>query len=149
MFQSARLKMPALDYVSIIQSLYKDRVAMLLGTTATAVAAVAAGVQSSSIILFVYAGLFLLAGLWRYREAIAFDREQIGPEDAKKAEHWEFRATLSGSLVAILYGSWTFYSLVFIGDGFATLASVSVSIAALVGIYARNFGLDRLVTLQS
>jgi len=122
---------------------------MLLGTIATAAAAVAAGVQSNSTILFVFAGLFLLAALWRYKEAIAFDRAQIGPEDAQKAEYWEFRATMSGSLVAILYGSWVFYSLVFIGDGFATLASVSVSIAALVGIYARNFGLDRLVTLQS
>jgi len=122
---------------------------MLLGTIATAVAAVAAGVQSGFPILFVFAVLFLILALWRYKEAIAFDRAQIGPEDAKKAEYWEFRATLSGSLAAIVYGSWVFYSLVFIGDGFATLASMSVSIAALVGIYARNFGLDRLVTLQS
>ena len=149
MFQSARLKMPALDYVSIIQSLYRDRVAMMLGTIATSVAAVASGVQAHAPILFVFAGLFLVLALWRYREALAFDRAEIGANDAEKAEYWEFRATLSGSLVAILYGSWTFFSLVFIGDGFATLASVSVSIAALVGIYARNFGLDRLVTLQS
>jgi len=149
MFQSARLKMPALDYVSIVQSLYRDRVAMMLGTIATAVAAAAAGVQADAPLLFVFAALFLVVALVRYREALAFDEAEIGPKDAVKAEYWEFRATLSGSLAAILYGSWCFFSLVFIGDGFATLTSVSVSIAALVGIYARNFGLDRLVTLQS
>jgi len=122
---------------------------MMLGTIATSVAAVASGVQAHAPVLFVFAGLFLVVALWRYREALAFDRAKLGPQDAEKAEYWEFRATLSGSFVAILYGGWCFSSLVFVGDGFATLASVSVSIAALVGIYARNFGLDRLVTLQS
>ncbi len=149
MFKSARLEMPAQDYVSIIQSLYRDRVAMLLGTLATAVAAAAAGVQSNALILFVFAGLFLIVAFLRYREGVAFDLAQLDPEDTLAAEYWEFRATVNGSLAAILYGGWSFSSLVFIGDGFATLTSVSVSVAALVGIYARNFGLDRLVTLQS
>jgi len=33
-------------------------------------------------------------------------------------------------------------------DPFASLSSASISIAVMVGICGRNFGLDRLVTIQ-
>src|SRR5690606_31042457 len=39
-------------------------------------------------------------------------------------------------------------AMLLVDDPFAELASVSLSIAAMVGVCARNFGLDRLVTLQ-
>jgi len=148
MFQSARLKMPAMDYVSIITSLYRDRVALSLGTLATAGAAAIAGLSSGANIQYVFAGLFVLLAAWRYRQAVKFDAEDIGPRDAKRAEIWELRSTISGSAAAILFGAWCFVSLVFVGDSFSALVSVSVSIAAMVGIVARNYGLDRLVTLQ-
>lgn len=141
--------MPAIDYVSIVRSVYKDRTAMLLGTVATAVAASAAGLRAGAFILFVHALIFLMLALLRYRESVAFERANIGPEDAEAAERWEFRAMVAGGLVAINYGMWCFSSLVLVDDSFAELSSVSVTIAATVGIAARNFGLDRLVTLQS
>lgn len=149
MFQSARKKMPAIDYVSIVRSVYKDRAAMLMGTVATAAAASAAGIRSGAFILFVHALIFLVLALVRYRESVAFERARIGAEDAETAEVWEVRAMVSGGLVAINYGMWCFSSLVLVDDSFAELASVSVTIAATVGIAARNFGLDRLVTLQA
>ncbi len=148
-FQSARSKMPANDYVSIVRSVYKDRVAMLFGLGATAIGAAAAAVQSGAAFLFIYAGAFLLLALVRYREALAFEAARITSEDVRQAEYWELRVTLSGSITAIVYGTWCFFSLVLVGDGFATLTAMAITIAAIVGIVARNYGLDRLVTLQS
>ncbi len=147
-FQSARSKMPAMDYVSIITSLYRDRVALALGTLASAAAAVFAGLNSGAAIQYVFAALFVALAFWRYRQAASFQAENLGPEDAQRAEFWELQSTLSGSAAAILFGAWCFVSLVFVGDDFSVLTSVSVSIAAMVGIVARNYGLDRLVTLQ-
>ena len=148
MFQSARSKMPSLDYVSVISSLFRDRLALSLGTGAAAAAAVFAGLSSGAVIHFVFAGLFVLLAVWRYQQARAFNAEGLQAEDCQRAEFWEWQATLSGSAAAVLFGAWSFVSLVFVGDDFSALASISVSIAAMVGIVARNYGLDRLVTLQ-
>jgi len=148
MLQSARSKMPALDYVSVISSLFRDRLALSLGTVASAAAAVFAGLSSGAVIHFVFAGLFIGLAIWRYQQATVFNAEGLRVEDCQRAEFWELQSTLSGSTAAILFGAWSFVSLVFVGDDFSALASISVSIAAMVGIVARNYGLDRLVTLQ-
>lgn len=141
--------MPANDYVSVVRSVYKDRVAMLFGTVATAVGAGATAIQANALFLFAYAAAFLLLAFVRNREALAFEAAGLTSEDIEQVEYWEFRATLSGSIAAIVYGTWSFVTLVFVGDGYATLTAVTITIAAMVGIVARNYGLDRLVTLQS
>ena len=148
-FKSARSEMPANDYVSIVRSVFKDRVAMLFGMSATAVGAGATAIQSNAPFLFAYAAAFLLLALIRNREALAFEAAGLTSKDLDQVEYWEFRATLSGSIAAIVYGTWSFTALVFVGDGYATLTAVTITVAAMVGIVARNYGLDRLVTLQS
>ncbi len=122
---------------------------MLFGMAATAIGAAAAALESGATFLFAYAGVFLLLALIRYREALAFEAAELASEDAERAEYWELRVTLSGSITAVVYGTWCFFSLVLVGDGFATLTAMAITIAAIVGIVARNYGLDRLVTLQS
>jgi diguanylate cyclase (GGDEF)-like protein len=140
---------PALDYVQAVRSVYKDRRAMMFGAISSAIAAGAAGYKTASLVLFAHAVLFILAGLARYALMSAFQRARVGPEDADAAQVWEIRATVIGVVVAALYGSWCFSSVMFVDDGYAQLASISLSVAALVGIAARNFGLDRLLTLQA
>ncbi len=148
MLYSARTKMPALDYVSIVRSLFRDRLALSVGTIASATAAAIAGLNSHHSFHYVIAGLFVLLAAWRYFQATRFDRVRLEADDAEGAEHWEMQATVSGAMAAMLYGMWCFYALVFDKSAFSVLASMSVSIAAMVGIVARNFGLDRLVTIQ-
>jgi diguanylate cyclase (GGDEF)-like protein len=149
MLTSARKKMPAIDYVSIVRSVYNDKRALLMGALAGAVAAGAAAYKSNSLLLVGVAVLFVLVGLGRYWNMQAFWRAGIGAEDAEAAEYWEARITVAGMAAAAVYGLWCFVSVVFVGDDFAELISISVTGTALVGIVARNFGLDRLVTLQA
>lgn len=148
MFNSARKTMPALDYVSIIRSVYGDRRAMLAGAFASALTAALTAHRSQSVPLYLIAVAFVVIGLVRYLNMRAFANAEIGNDDAAAAERWENRAVMIGSGLALLYGLWCLIALLLVDDPFAELAAVSLSIAVMVGICARNFGLDRLVTLQ-
>ena len=140
--------MPALDYVSIIRSVYGDRRAMLAGSFASALTAALTAYRSQSIPLYLIAVAFVVIGLIRYLNMRAFSQAAIDSDDAEAAEIWENRAVVSGSALALVYGFWCLFAMLLVNDPFAELASVSLSIAVMVGICARNFGLDRLVALQ-
>jgi len=140
--------MPALDYVSIIRSVYGDRQALLAGLFASALTAGLTAVRTQSILLYIITVSLVAFGILRYFDMRAFWRAGIDNDDAEAAEHWENRAIFWGTLVAIAHGMWCFVSMVIVKDPFAELASASVAIAAMVGLVARNFGLDRLVTIQ-
>ncbi|WP_323014215.1 putative bifunctional diguanylate cyclase/phosphodiesterase [Devosia sp.] len=140
--------MPALDYVSIIRSVYGDRGAMLAGVFASALTAALTAYRTQSLPLYLIAVAFIIIGTLRHLDMRAFRRAAIDNDDAAAAETWENRAVISGSALALVYGFWCLFAMLLVDDPFAELASVSLSIAVMVGICARNFGLDRLVTLQ-
>lgn len=140
--------MPALDYVSIIRSVYRDRQAMFAAACGTALAAGLTAYKSQSLPLFAVSLALLLVGLLRYADARAFMRAAIDNDDADAAEYWENRAVVSGAVAGIVYGAWCFISMVVVKDPFAELTSATLTTAAMVGLVARNFGLDRLVTIQ-
>lgn len=148
MFQSAKNEMPASDYVSVVSSLFADKFALWVGTLASAVASAIAGAHAGAPVLYVFSALFFLVALWRYRQARAFSLLTLGAHEAVKAQKWESKATVSGSMAALLYGAWCFVSLVIVKEEFAVLASLIVTMAAMVGVVARNYGLDRLIVLQ-
>ncbi|GHA24053.1 diguanylate cyclase [Devosia pacifica] len=149
MLTSARKTMPAIDYVSIVRSVYGDRRALLFGALASASAAAVSAYRAQSIALTVVAVAFVLVGVARYLNMVAFWKAAIEDEDDAAAERWENRALLGGCMVAITYGAWCLISILFVDDPFAEFASATLGIAAMVGCVARNFGLDRLVTLQT
>ena len=60
MFEPASKTMPAIDYVSIVSSVYKDRRAMILGALACAIGAGSCGFKTDSISLYAIAATFIL-----------------------------------------------------------------------------------------
>lgn len=149
MLISARKTIPALDYVSLIRSVYGDRRALLAGACASAGAAAMSGLKADAPILYVVAVVILLVGLLRFANMRAFWKADIGPEDARAAEHWETRALWGGAAVALAHGAWCLVAILFVSDPFAELAACTLSIASTVGMVARNFALDRLITIQT
>ncbi|MCB9992397.1 MAG: EAL domain-containing protein [Hyphomicrobiaceae bacterium] len=149
MLQPANARMPAIDYVSIIASLYKDKRAVILGTLASAIGAFAAGHAADAPILYVHAILFVITAFVRYAEAVRFSKNPPKETEVAKAMRWERRAFVAGTFTGINYGMWCFTSLVFVHSPYAELVAVSVTIAAMVGLVARNFGLDKLLVTQS
>src|SRR4051794_11465314 len=98
--------MPALDYVSIIRSVYGDRRAMLAGAFASALTAALTAYRSQSIPLYLIALAFVIIGLTRYFNMRAFWRSAIDNEDADAAALWENRALVNGTALGLVYGFW-------------------------------------------
>lgn len=148
MFQAAHKLLPPVDYVSMVRSLYADRLSMLLGAYGSALAAAVAALESGSPYLGCIAVLFVLVGAIRHFDMKAFDRVAIDDEDVRTALYWEGRATLGAAAIALLYGVWCLISFWAVDDAFAELTAASVSVSVLVGVSQRNFAIDRLMTIQ-
>lgn len=149
MFDSARKKLPDADYVSIVKSLYAERVVISVGAAVTAAAAASTFLHTNAAILGWVTGAFIVIGVVRHMLGVAFDRAMKQGLDADQASKWERRLTIATCLLALLYGMWSFISLVFVADPFAALASTMVSMAVLIGLTTRNFAADRIVTVSS
>lgn len=148
MLTPARKTMPALDYVSIIRSVYSDRRQMLLGAFASAALAALSAFKAQAPILLAVAVAIMVVAFIRFYNMGAFWRAGIGDDDAESAERWENKAIIGGVLVAFTHGLWCLVAFLVVRDPFAELASFTLTIAATVGLVARNFGLDRLLTIQ-
>lgn len=148
MLNSTRKTMPVMDYVSVLRSVYTDQKATLGGSLASVLMSSIGAYSTNSPALWLVAFAFFILGIARYFDTRAFWAAKIDGTDPVAAEHWENRAVWLGGSLGLVYGLWCLVSLVFVDDTLAALSSVSISIAAMVGICARNFGLDRLVSVQ-
>jgi diguanylate cyclase (GGDEF)-like protein len=148
MFTPARKSMPAIDYVSIVRSVYGDRRAMVIGAVGCAVCTCATGYVTGSGIFYLIAAGFLISCAVRFLDMTRFLRADIGPADVDAAARWEVRATYHGAIFAFLCGMWCLSGLVFVNNPFAELLSLVSTVACMVGIVTRNFGLDRLLSIQ-
>ena len=148
MFQAAHKLLPPVDYVSMIRSLYADRLSMLLGAYGSALAASVAALEAQSPELGCIAFLFIVVGFLRHLDMKAFDDAILGDEDVETALYWEGRATLGAAAIALIYGVWCLISFWVVDDAFAELTAASVSVSVLVGVSQRNFAVDKLMTIQ-
>jgi diguanylate cyclase (GGDEF)-like protein len=132
----------------MIRSLYAERRVMMLGALASALAAALAGFEAMNWALFGVAAGFIVIGVVRYFDMLAFARLDFADDDVETARRWEARATVGAAAIALLYGIWSFYSFVFVNTPFSEMASLAVSVSVLVGVAGRNFAIDRLMTTQ-
>ena len=149
MFTPARKSMPVIDYVSIVRSVYNDRRAMVVGALGCVLCTGATGYITGSAILWAIAVGFFLSGMLRFFDMTRFKRANIGPTDVEAAARWEARATYprrrsSPSSAAL----WCFSCLVFVNSPFSEMMSLVATVACMVGVVTRNFGLDRLLSIQ-
>ncbi len=93
MFEPASKSMPAIDYVSMVRSVYTDRRAMVLAVSACAVGSGSAAFKTGSWILWGVTAVFGLIAVFRYISMTHFLRANVGPTDVEQAYKWEVRAT--------------------------------------------------------
>ena len=141
MFEAARKSMPAIDYVSIVRSVYKDRRAMVLGALTCVIGAGASAIRTGSPVLAAIAMGFVLITIFRYIAMTAFLKADIGPTDVEAAAKCELRATYFATSFAALAGFWCFASFVFVEDSVSELMSMATVIGCMVGIVTRELGL--------
>src|SRR4051794_31650815 len=148
MFEPASKSMPAIDYVSMVTSVYKDRRAMVMASVGCAIGAGASAYKTSSLLLWAVTAAFLVIAFFRYISMTRFLAEKVGPTDVEAAAKWEVRATYWASAIALNCGVWCVFSFLFVGDSFAQLISMTTTVACMVGVVTRNFGLVRMLNIQ-
>ncbi len=148
MFESASKTMPAIDYVSTVKSVYKDRRAMVVATLACALGCGASAFKTDSIWLWAVTATFVLIAVLRYFSFGRFQRANIAPTDVEQAEKWEVRAIFWSTAMAVLCGIWCLLSFLLVKDAFAELISMTTTVACMVGVVTRNFGLERMLNIQ-
>ncbi|RYE07572.1 MAG: EAL domain-containing protein [Hyphomicrobiales bacterium] len=148
MFEPASKSMPAIDYVSMVRSVYGDRRAMLAGLMGCAVGAGASAYKTGSLLLWLVAGLFVVIAVGRFITIGKFNESKLGPTDVEAAEKWENWATFWAASAALVCGVWCVFSFLVVGDPFAELISMTTTVACMVGIVTRNFGLVRMLNIQ-
>jgi hypothetical protein len=84
--------MPAIDYVSIVKSVYKDRRAMILGALACTVGVALTAHKTGSLVLWATAAGFVLVTIYRFVDMTMFARAKIGPTDVEAAAHLRCRS---------------------------------------------------------
>ncbi|HVW91685.1 MAG TPA: EAL domain-containing protein [Devosia sp.] len=148
MFTQARRSMPAIDYVSIVRSAYDNRRAMLLGALVCTLGTAACAIKTESPLFWAILAGFVLQTVYRYVDMTLFLRAGIGPADVEAAARWEMRSTYGAVAWATLAGLWCFASVAVVRDASTEIIAMVATIGCLVGIVARNFGLDRMLTIQ-
>ena len=148
MFEPASKSMPAIDYVSMVRAVYSDRRAMLVAVLSCALGAGASAYKTGSWTLWVIAAVFVLIALGRFVTITRFLAAKVGPADVEAAELWERRATFWAALMALTSGVWCVFSFLVVGDAFAELISMTTTVACMVGIVTRNYGLERMLDIQ-
>jgi|EndMetStandDraft_2_1072991.scaffolds.fasta_scaffold04428_2 diguanylate cyclase (GGDEF)-like protein len=148
MFEPAHKSMPAIDYVSMVRAVYGDRRAMLVAVLSCAVGAGATAYKSGSPWLWVITAAFVFIAIGRYFAITQFIRAKVGPADAEAAAVWEARATFWAAFMALTCGVWCVLSFLVANDTFAELMSMTTTVACMVGIVTRNYGLVRMLNIQ-
>ena len=148
MFEPAHKSMPAIDYVSMVRAVYGDRRATVLATMSSAVASGAAAFKTGHWTLWLVTTLFVLIGIGRYITITKFNNAKVGPADVSAAEKWEKVATFWAAFIALVSGLWCVVSFLVVGDSFAELIAMTTTVAMMVGIVTRNYGLVRMLNIQ-
>jgi diguanylate cyclase (GGDEF)-like protein len=140
--------MPAIDYVSMVRAVYGDRRAMLMAVLGCAVGSGAAAFKTHSPVLWAITAVFVVIAIGRFFAITSFIAARVGPTDVVEAEKWELRATYWATAMALNCGLWCISSFLLVDDAFAELISMTTTVACMVGIVTRNFGLVRMLNIQ-
>lgn len=142
-----RPDLPAEIYVSIVNSLYADAFSLFVGSISAALAALVTGIVAGDIGIYLVALSMALVAIGRAWDMVAYKRDAPGKAQADKAARWERRYTIGGIAQYTLLGVWFFIAFQ-TAEPLVHLIATATTIAYMIGVSGRNFGSDRLVSLQ-
>ncbi|MCF6320619.1 MAG: EAL domain-containing protein [Rhizobiaceae bacterium] len=141
--------LPLKIYTSVVQSLYADQAALVVGALSTAIAASILYAKTADIFHLIFA---IILGLLNAKRILDSRKFQDNWEDIRKSRSllkvWERKYLIIGSTCGAILGSWSFVTSALSTDEFALLVTISVTLANFVGISGRNFGSEKVVAYQ-
>lgn len=121
---------------------------MLVGVLSAALAPLIVYLKTVDPLHLVFSSMFLIIGVVRLSLAKEFEFKTNDETTRKQYRKWESKYTQISSLYIGLLCGWFLVCVLRSDDPFVYLMSFSLALCYLIGIVGRNFGSDKLVTIQ-
>src|SRR3984893_16664273 len=140
--------LPPEIYIPLVDSLYKDGRTLFMGTVFVVGSILVTFWKTGQVLLLACALAIVMVPAVRGRDMRAYARVRESIRDSKEARRWERRYVAGAATSVALLGIWCYIAFAATSDSFTQLASFSMTIAYVVGIFGRNFGSGRFVIVQ-
>ncbi len=142
-------RVPTDVYLSFVSSLSGNRMTLLLGVIVHAATCLAIAAKTQSFLYLILAAAFVL--VFGGRMAIFWQFDRVDKERLSYAgiQHWERILVAGAAGTTTLLGIASGYAIFFLGDGFAELACIAVTMATMVSVVGRNYGSRMAIDLQT
>ncbi len=138
----AKDAIPSDLYVHLVQALFADKKALILGSICTAVCGIVTVLTTHDWTVGAVVVAMLCVALMRIAD---FSRFAIlaGDLELSTARRWELRYTVGAALYMALLGVWTLAVFLSIDETFPRLLALSATLGHALGIATRNFSFIR------
>ncbi len=141
-------RVPTDIYLSLVGSLYSEKKSLLFGVLGTSTAVFITAWKTGALVPYLCFILLILVGMLRWFDTVEFNKVDISSAVRSEMESWENRYTAGAALSSAIIGFWCFYGVSYNSDPAVQLIAISVTLANMIGVFGRNFGFEKLVTLQ-
>jgi diguanylate cyclase (GGDEF)-like protein len=140
-------RLPAGMRAAVVDSLYKDRPSLLIGSTAAAATALITAWKTSDPALYICTLSIAAVGIAR---ALDFHAYYVSDRAlrSRTALRWQLRYVVGAACHVAVLGLWCFFAFLRATDPSVHLLSFSLTLAYLIGVSGRNFASRSLVISQ-
>ncbi len=142
-------RVPTDVYLSFVSSLSGNRMTLLVGVIVHAATCLAIAAKTQSPLYVALALGFIVVFIGRIATFRAFDKVNKDALTHDDIQRWERILVTGAAGTTTLLGFASGYAIFFLGDGFAELACIAVTMATMVSVVGRNYGSRMAIDIQT
>jgi diguanylate cyclase (GGDEF)-like protein len=140
--------LPPEIYIPLVDSLFKERTALLMGVIFVVGSVLSTYWKTGDILILCCAVAISLVAGARGIMMQAYVRTRATITTVEAARKWEFRYSIGAAAILTLLSIWCFVAFSRSNDPFADLVSFTMTLTYAAGIFGRNFANPRFVVIQ-
>ncbi len=135
---------PVEIYIPFVETLFRDGLTLSVGFVSQIILVCLVYIKTNQVIYLYLAGGFMAVAVLRLRNMHKY-RNAPPPLDWDEARRRENDYIFYGAMHGLMLGIFCFLGIYWAHDGFAEIASISVTLASATSISGRNYGSPRMV----
>jgi diguanylate cyclase (GGDEF)-like protein len=140
--------LPVEIYAPLVDSLYSERLVLLIGSVAVSLAVLTTAFKIASTEIYLLWGGMIALGAFRFLDIGRYNRRRrAGPVTIKEVKGWEMRYVAGAAFFAAMLGVWCVVAYSLTDDPYVRMVCIAATIAYLIGVSGRNFGSARVVAV--
>ena len=136
-------------YLSFVSSLFGNRKTLFTGMIIHILTYLAVYSKSGSTFYLYLTAFFIVVCAYRIYWFNRFDMVEKGNLSRSEISEWELRYLYGGVATTTVLGVGSGYAILMLGDPFAELVCIAVTMASMVSVVGRNYGSPIAVNLQT